>query len=272
MAHHVRTMIAAASLALATAACGGGSGGSDATDTLAPADAVRAAVSTTTEQTSSRMAMVIKTDAGAIKVEMKGEGVFDYAKKQGQMSMTVPGSGQKVEAVLTADTVYMKIPGQGSSYFSLPTKELGGTNFGTSDPTSSLQVLTGLSDDVKSVGKEEVRGAETTHYRGTYDMKRAVANLEGLPKQAVQKLIDSGSSTVVPFDAYVDSEGRLVKLVQDTTTKLPGASAQEAHSIMTMELYDFGTPVTVKVPTDVKDGSAYLDAMKGQLAGGGTAG
>jgi hypothetical protein len=266
MKHPVRNLAAAAAIALAMAGCGGGS---DATDTLAPADAVRAAVSTTTQQPSSRMTMAIKTDAGAIKVEMTGEGVFDYAKKQGQMSMSVPGSAQKVEAIITADTMYMKIPGQGSSYFSLPMKELGGTSFGSSDPTSSLQVLTGMSDDVKSVGTEEVRGDETTHYRGTYDLKRAVANLEGLPKQAVQKLIDSGSTTIVPFDAYVDSDGRLRKLVQDTTTKLPGGSGEEAHSPVTMELYDFGTPVNVTVPTDVKDGSAYLNALKTQLGSSG---
>src|SRR3954453_4905709 len=123
MKHPVRNLVATAAIALAMAGCGGSSG----TDTLAPADAVRAAVSTTTQQPSSRLAMAIKTDAGAIKVEMTGKGVFDYAKKIGAISMTVPGSGQKVHAILTPDTMYMQVPGQGSSYYSLPTKELGGT-------------------------------------------------------------------------------------------------------------------------------------------------
>src|SRR3954447_13393320 len=260
MKHPVRNLVATAAIALAMAGCGGSSG----TDTLAPADAVRAAVSTTTQQPSSRMTMAMKTDAGAIKVEMAGEGVFDYAKKLGTMSMTIPGSGQKVEAIMTPDTMYMKIPSQGSSYYSLPMKELGGTQLGASDPASSLQVLTGLSDDVQSVGKEDVRGEETTHYRGTYDLKRAVTKLNGLPRQAIQKLIDSGSNTVVPFDAYVDSDGRLRKLVENTTTKV---SSVQAHSTVTIELYDFGTPVDVTVPTDVKDGSMFLDALKGRLGG-----
>src|SRR3954469_25966299 len=122
MSHHVRTAIAAASLALAAAACGGAS---DATDTLAPADAVRAAVSTTTQQPSSRMSMTIHTDAGAMKIDMTMEGLFDYAKKTGTMSMTVPGTDQKVEGVLTPETMYMKVPGK-DGWYALPTRELGG--------------------------------------------------------------------------------------------------------------------------------------------------
>src|SRR6476469_8310830 len=109
-----RTSLVAAAITLTLAGCGGSSG----TDTLAPADAVRAAVSTTTQQHSSRMAMTVKTDAGAIKVEMKGDGAFDYVKKQGTLSMSVPGTAQKIEAIMTADTMYMKVPGQGSSYYS----------------------------------------------------------------------------------------------------------------------------------------------------------
>ena len=260
-----RAVVVTAAIALTAGACGGGS---DATETLQPADAVRAAVSTTTHEQSSRLAMTIHTDAGAIKVDMTADGLFDYAKKTGRMSMTVPGSGQKIEAIMTASTMFLKVPGQGSSYYALPMKELGGTSFGsTADPTQSLQVLTGLSDDVTSVGTEKVRGDDTTHYRGTYDLRRSLAKLNGLPKQAVQKLIDSGATTIVPFDAYVDAQGRLRKLVQVTDTKLP-SSTQDVHSTVTMELYDFGTPVNVKIPTDVKDGSAFLGAMKGQLGTG----
>jgi hypothetical protein len=258
-----RILLTTAALTFAVAGCGGSSGG---TDTLAPADAVRAAVSTTTQQQSSRIAMDIATDAGAIKVDMKAEGLFDYAKKIGTMSMTIPGTQGKIQMIVDGDTMYMQIPGKGDSYYSLPLKEFGGTSFGsTSDPTSSLQALTGLSDDVKSVGTADVRGDETTHYRGTYDLKRSMEKLTGLPKQAMQKLIDSGSNTIVPFDAYIDSEGRMRKLVQDTTIKLPSSPGQEVHSKVTMELYDFGTPVNVTVPTNVKDGSAFLGAFKGQL-------
>ena len=262
----VRVLAATVVLALGAAGCGGGS---SPTDTLQPADAVRAAVSTTTHEQSSRLAMTIHTDAGAIKVDMMVDGLFDYAHKTGTMSMTIPGSNQKLKMVITPGTMYMTVPGHGTSYYSIPTKDLGGTSFGAAtDPTQSLQLLTGLSDDVKSVGTAMVRGDETTHYRGTYDLKRGLNRLTGLAKQQVQKLIDSQATTLVPFDAYIDSDGRLRKMVQVTDTKLPGASGQSVHSTVTMELYDFGTPVNVKIPTDVKDGSAFLGAMKGQLGTG----
>src|SRR3954447_7762189 len=113
MKHPVRNLVATAAIALAMAGCSGSSG----TDTLAPADAVRAAVSTTTQQQSSRMTMTIKTDAGAIKVETTAEGAFDYKTKQGAMWMTVPGSAQKIDAIVTQSTMYMKIPGQGGGYY-----------------------------------------------------------------------------------------------------------------------------------------------------------
>src|SRR6476659_585098 len=100
----VRTLLAAAAITATVAGCGGSSG----VDTLAPADAVRAAVSTTTHQQSSRLAMNVSTDAGPIKVDIKADGLFDFAKKVGTMSMTVPGSMQKLDMVLSGDTMYMK--------------------------------------------------------------------------------------------------------------------------------------------------------------------
>jgi uncharacterized protein YdeI (BOF family) len=264
-----RVLLAATLLLVTATACGTGS---DAEDTLQPVDAVRAAVSTTTKQPSSRMAMSSTTEIGGITVEMKGEGLFDYTNKTGRMSVTIPGGKGRVEEVIAGDKLYLKVPGQGPAYFVLPMKEIAGTSFSSgTDPASSLQVLMGLSDDVRNVDEVEVRGARTTHYRGTYDLKRSVAQASGLAKDALEAMLKNSPDTVVPFDAYIDDQNRLRKLVQKISTTAPQLQGKPLVATVELELYDFGVDVDVTVPTDVRDGSALLGAIKSQLGAAGGA-
>jgi hypothetical protein len=262
MKHSLRVLVASTAVGLLAAGCGGGS----ATDTLEPADAVRAAVSTTTQQHSSRMVIDNQSDTGGISVHIKMEGVFDYANKTGQMSMTVPGSGGKIEEILTAETVYVKIPTQ-TTYYAVPVKEIVGTSLGSNtDPTTGLQSLLGLSGGVRKVGTEKVRGDDTTHYSGTYDLAKAAEKAQGIVKDMIKSQLGPGSSKTVPFDAYVDDKGRIRKMVQRISLSSPQLQGKTITSVVTTELYDFGVPVDVKVPTDVQDGSKLLDAFKKQVA------
>jgi hypothetical protein len=264
-----RLLITGTLLLLAATACGSGS---EAEDTLQPFDAVRAAVSTTTKQTSSRMAMATKTEVGGVTVEMKGEGLFDYAAKTGTLSMTVPGSNGTVKEIINGDKLYLQLPGQGDAYYIVSLKEIAGSSFSSgTDPTSSLQALLGLSDDVRSVGEADVRGARTTHYRGTYDLKRSVEQSSGLAKDALEAALKSSPDSVVPFDAYIDDQNRLRKLVQKISTTSPQLQGKAVVATVELELYDFGVDVDVTVPTNVKDGSALVDAFKSQIGASGSA-
>jgi hypothetical protein len=262
MKHSPRTLLAATAVSLLAAGCGGGS---DGTDTLQPADAVRAAVSTTTQQQSSRMNITTTSQVGGVTVDIHMEGLFDYAAKTGHMTMNVPGGAGTIDEILTPTTVYLKIPTQ-PAYYSVPLKEIVGTSLGSNtDPTAGLQSLLGLTDDVRAVGKEDVRGDETTHYTGTYDLNKAVEKAQGLVKDMMKTQLGSGSTTTVPFDAYVDAKGRIRKMVQKITVKSPKLQGQEVTSTVTTELYDFGVPVHVSAPTNLQDGSKLLDAFKNQL-------
>ena len=264
-----RFLLAGTLLVVAATACGTGS---DAKDTLQPFDAVRAAVSTTSKQPSSRMAMSSTTDVGGITVEMKGEGLFDYTAKTGRMSMTIPGGQGKIEEVLAGDKLYVQVPGQGDAYFVLPMKEVAGTSFSSgTDPTSSLQALMGLSDDVRSIEEVDVRGTRTTHYRGTYDLKRSVEQASGLAKDMLEATLKNSPDTVVPFDAYIDDQDRLRKLVQKVSATVPQLPDKTLVATVVLELYDFGVDVDVTVPTNVKDGKVLLDAIKQQLGSAGSA-
>jgi hypothetical protein len=255
-------------LAFAAVACGNGS--SSDTLTLRPADAVKAAVTTTSQQQSSRMLMETKTDVGAVSVDISGQGEFDYAKRVGHFSLTMPGGVGTIDEILQGDTLYLRIPTQGALYYTLPYSEVVGTQLGSStDPTAGLQALLAISNDVKRVGTETIRGAVTTHYRGTYDLKAAAAKVHGIAKRLLESTLASGAPTIVPFDAYIDGNGRLRKLDQSfsmTSPKLPG---QKVHVQSTLELYDFGLAVSVQKPTATQDGTALLNALKKQFPGAG---
>ena len=43
-----------------------------------------------------------------------------------------------------------------------------------------------MSDDVEEVGTEEVRGVDTTHYRGTIDLERALEQVPESVKPQVE--------------------------------------------------------------------------------------
>jgi hypothetical protein len=253
-------------LALTAAACGNGS--SSDTQTLQPADLVKAAVTKTSQQQSSRIVIDTKSDVGAVSVDLKGEGEFDFAKRVGHFSMALPGGAGKIDEIVLAKTLYLRITSQGPTYYTLPMDEVVGTQLGSStDPTAGLQALLAISNDVKRLGTVTVRGAKTTHYRGTYDLKAAVAKAQGLAKRVLQSTLTMGATTIVPFDAYIDDSGRLRKLDQTVTTTMPQLQGQKVKVLSTLELYDFGLTVNVQKPTATQDGTALLTALKKQFPG-----
>lgn len=243
-----------------TAACGGSSG---STQTLSPAQAVKAASRTTAHATSSKLAFTSHTTFGGQDISLSGTGAFDYATHDGSLSLTVPSAlAGAIEERIVSGVVYVQLPTQPGIFYSVKVADLVGTSLGSStDPASGLQALQGVSSDVTKVGTATVRGARTTHYTGTYDVPAALARLSGPAKQLLTKALTATHLKTVPFDAYVDDQGRMRKFVQ---TFMTTAKGQQVKSTTTLELFDFGSPVTVTAPppAQVKDGSALLAALK----------
>jgi hypothetical protein len=145
-------------------------------------------------------------------------------------------------------------------------KELLGSNalsqFSSGDPTQALSYLRGASKDVKAVGTETINGVKATHYVGTIDTATALAKLSGALKQLAKASLSKVPT--IPFDAYLDDEGRLVRMTQKTT--VPGSeltNGMEVHVQMTMDLTDFGTPVSVTAPplSQTVDGRQLLNNL-----------
>jgi hypothetical protein len=111
-------------------------------------------------------------------------------------------------------------------------------------PVSALAKLQALSDAVEDLGKEDVRGVSTTHYRATYDFANAYRARGAVTDEAAfAKVLDLYASTTATSEAWVDDEG----LVRRTVNVLPlKAGVQTVKA----EFFDFGVKVNAHLPSD----------------------
>ena len=190
---------------------------------------------------------------------MTAEGAFDG--DQGRMNLTTTQSGAKQETEIAHDgTVFYVDPPAGTdvpqgkdwikidvSEFSPGTSDLSGfLQFMQADPLEVLRFIGGGLEDVEEVGKEEVRGVETTHYRGTVNLEEAAEASESLG-DVYARLIENSEFKEFPAELWIDEDGVTRRL----TYEIP-ISTQRGGGTATLEVefYDFGTEVEVAPPSD----------------------
>jgi hypothetical protein len=260
-----RTAAASFCCLLALTGCGGSSKDASSTLKTDAASALFASASRTTSAGSSHLQLTSTSHVGTQDVTIAGGGDFSYVDGNGSLSMTVKIAATTVtlQERVVDKVLYLQIPGQpGWSKISLA--KLVGTSLESSaDPSSALQYLAGVGKDVTKVGTEKVDGVSTTHYRGTIDIDAASAKLGGVLGERLKQSVAQLKLTAFPFDAYLDDEGRMRRLVQHQTFEVKG---EKASSETTLEFSDFGVKVAVAVPpaSEVHDGSALLGAFGGK--------
>jgi hypothetical protein len=140
----------------------------------------------------------------------------------------------------------------------------------SSDPSKQMGFLAGVTGTVTTVGKEQVRGTSTTHYKFTSDLSQALQSLPADQRAAVQEIFTQMGVTTVPAEAWIDDQG-LLRRMHMTMTFSPAAppSAGTAPAVLpksgefTFEFYDYGAPVTINVPdpSQVNDFGEMLNKM-----------
>jgi len=127
---------------------------------------------------------------------------------------------------------------------------------GQSDPTKALAYLQKVSDDVREVGTEEIRGVETTHYRATIDLSKSIDESEA-PEALRDTMKEfAGMFGDIPADIWIDGDGRMRRErieinFGDVFDRMPGggkSAVGDYKMTQTLDLYDFGTPVEVEAP------------------------
>ena len=234
----------------------------------APTALVRAAAVETDEQSSARYSLMTTTKVNGTDVVLSGVGVLDWAADKGETTYDVPGG--QVNQRLLGKRLFLALPQQPGIFFELKTADVAASPVGGMvDPTAQLHLLAAVSD-AEVVGKEEVRGEETTHYRGTYDVARAIRGTADPQQQAALKsLLGAGARMAqAPYDVFLDDDGRLRRLKQ--TIEVPASDATGGQKLSvetTLEFYEFGVEVIVKGPpgATIRDGAPILAALRKAL-------
>jgi hypothetical protein len=179
----------------------------------------------------------------------------------------------KLEVLLDGTRAYLRFPVLasklgGKEWISGDVAELAaakGVDLGqigsvaSTDPRSALDALKAVSGTIDGVGREEVDGVETTHYRATLDPAKiaAQAGAAGASSDILSSLrnaLAQANLSSIPIDLWVDDDGLLRKYVIDVALEEGG---QKATTSVILRLHDYGAPVELDLPDagDVVDAS-----------------
>jgi hypothetical protein len=171
----------------------------------------------------------------------------------------------KLEVIQDGDTAYIHFPliakdlPSGKTWIKGDAKDLSQADTGQmsqfgslagTDPRDVFGLLKAVSGSIEAVGREKIRGVETSHYRATIDL----AKVEQLVPEAQRKSlggIDQSAKqaglTELPLDIWIDADQRVRKLSIDLDAKQPGTEASLKAAVV-VELYDYGTPLELDLP------------------------
>jgi hypothetical protein len=252
---------ALAVVALVSGCSGGGSvvAGAD------PLAVARKATDVTLQAGSAKFvadARLSTTTLGAMNAHMTGS--YDFGRQVGEAELS--GEGMTSRSILARNVIYEQ--GLGGRWRKTDYSSQVNTPVGQQDPGQQLELLRGVSDDVRVVGREQLRGDSVQHFAITIDPKRLAANVNVVvPGSLTEKAIKA--SEPMPADVYVDEQGRVRKLtvkiallaanldIGDIVGNVPEdlkrrlqdqIKNQRGDGEFTIEYFDFGTPVSAQVP------------------------
>jgi outer membrane lipoprotein-sorting protein len=214
---------------------------------------------------ASVQGVVSKPGSGTI--PMRGQMVFnDEDRSRTVLTMSPPDSGKTFHMNMISDgtTVYMSSP----VFHSLPdgAKWIGlDLDFALEEETESLapaqpdaegqlELLESAGDDVRELGKEDVRGVPTTRYRGTVPVTDQAERMRDLgADELAEGFEEDGSPAEV--EVWVDAKD-LVRRMRIVQTTVQVDSGETMTTKMQMEFFDFGLDPQIDAP----DSSEVFDA------------
>jgi hypothetical protein len=122
---------------------------------------------------------------------------------------------------------------------------------GNSDARGQLELLRAVGGGVETVGKQQVRGVETTRYRGHFDFRGYAAELRREGKSAAARQYErlaktTRSGTLV--EVWVDDSGDLVRQARIREQVPTVAGGPPVTMEMTIAYFDFGASPRISLP------------------------
>ncbi|WP_219414997.1 LppX_LprAFG lipoprotein [Pseudonocardia nigra] len=201
-----------------------------------PLQTVVAASEATKAAGTARFEMSLEASQDGQTLTTTATGSQDFAQQLTEMDFTVsvPGTPPQSMRMITAGTtMYQQLPGE-ERWFSMDLAALAAAGGGSFDPAQQLAMFEKAAKDVREVGPAEVRGVQTRHFELTLDAQAMVDATGGAATQSITEPL--------PADVYIDGDGRLTRFEMEAKQAgLPSTS-------ISMDLFDFGAPVSIQVP------------------------
>lgn len=235
-----------------------------------PVQAIEAAYTSTTAASTAKISIDMAISGSQLngqKIDFSGSGVMDFAHKQGDMTMNILGMSAEIRYLDGVE--YMHLPsGLGNSggkpWMKIDLNELTKAGLGKSmdqltsstptDPSQMLSYLRGLGSDIVDDGPATIDGTPTTHYSATMNLD-TFAKQENISADKIAQLRQALGGNTVPMQLWLDGQNRLRQMSYDEkinagaiTGDASGAGSGTVDMAMTMNLSDFGVPVTVTAP------------------------
>lgn len=206
--------------------------------------------------TTAKVSTSMETAAGGTRVTIRGRGTYDFRSRSGRLKVVLPQDAVGKEEhlpiteLLAPGALYMMNRGAGvpkDKWVRIDTTALADGNLvtgGATDPVAAAELLLGARA-VTYLGESDLAGVTVRHYRGTTDIGRAARQAPAASRGALTAAARGFRTDTVPFDAYLDEQGRLRKVRHRFSFANEGPAVEVVSTTL---LYGFGVPVSVKIP------------------------
>ncbi len=169
---------------------------------------------------SSRVRTTMETATGGTRVSIRGSGAYDFVRRMGRLRLVLPRDAmgavehEPITELLASGALFMRNRGAGippDKWVRVDTTGIPDGNLvtgGATDPLAAAELLRGARG-VSLVGEEGLDGTVVRHYRGTTDIGRAARIASPGVRGPLAAAARGFAEHAVPFDAYLDRQGRL---------------------------------------------------------------
>ncbi len=185
-------------------------------------------------------------------------------------------AGWRIEVIQDGDVGYVRFPAlddqlpEGKTWVRAKEGDAaasGGFDFdefeqlAQSDPRELLDALRAVTSEIETVGSQDLRGVETTHYRAVLDPSELsrLAPTGGTTesRSLVDQITEQSGLGPIPVDVWIDDTGLVRKLAMAFEATQPSTS-QASEVSLSFEIWDYGEPVDIDLPraSQVADASA----------------
>jgi hypothetical protein len=203
---------------------------------------------------------------------MRGQMVFDNEdRSRALVTVSPPGSAETFQMNMVSEgtTMYMSSPKFGSlpddaKWMKLDLDfalEQGQESLapGNPDAAGELELLESVSDDIRELGKEAVRGVPTTRYSGTIGVAEQAKRMRDLGADETARRIEKEASPA-EVEVWIDAKG-LVRRLSYVQTSPQVEDGGVTTTDMRMDFFDLGIVPEIDVPDsgEVFDATAITE-------------